>query len=95
MSFSVYNVSVYTARPFLRERSVLAYPAMQRREGGTANTTRSQPLGEHDTDGVPVFAGSVSDADLVRLNQTEILFVFIRHSFSPKSVLDRSLVLCV
>ena len=50
-------------------------------QGGDAvSTTRPQPLGEHNTDGVLVFVGSLPEEELLRLNQIGFPVVLIHRS---------------
>lgn len=55
-------------------------------QGGDAvSTTRPQPLGEHNTDGVLVFVSSLPEEELLRLNQIGFPVVLI-HRSSPKGL---------
>jgi DNA-binding LacI/PurR family transcriptional regulator len=54
-------------------------------EEGVTGTPTPYPLGEHNTDGLVVFVDSVSDAELVRLNQIGFPVVLI-HRSSPSGL---------
>lgn len=55
-------------------------------QGGDAvSTTRPQPLGEHNTDGVLVFVNSLPEEELLRLNQIGFPVVLI-HRSSPEGL---------
>jgi len=55
------------------------------RGGVTSSITMSHPLGEHNTDGVVVFVGTLPEKELVRLNQIGFPVALI-HRSSPENL---------